>query len=109
MLPFTNDSAVLVGEIPYITDPYGNSIPDPSGATRVTVPCVIHDASSLERDHAQTETDYKMFLNPGHDVDSLSLVEWEGKTLTVEGDPTVWKDIHGLPHHIEMNLKKVSG
>ncbi|MET9797417.1 hypothetical protein [Nocardiopsis alba] len=109
MLPFTNDRAVLVGEIPYITDPYGNKIPDPNGATRETVGCVIHDANSLERNNTQTETDYKMFLNPGHNVDSLSLVEWEGKTLTVEGSPAVWKDYHGQPHHVELNLKKVNG
>jgi hypothetical protein len=53
-------------------------------------------------------TRYRMFALPNSAVTALSTVTWEGKSMRVDGKPSVMQDSVG-PHHVEAYLTEIEG
>jgi hypothetical protein len=54
------------------------------------------------------ETQFKVFLPVGVPVDGLSRIEWSGRLLQAQGEPTTVYDSTGA-HHVEVNAQEVRG
>lgn len=83
-----------------------------TGATETTVKgCFVQPRSSNEQTDLrdQVVTGLIAFLPAGVDIVATDRLRYAGKTYQVDGDPARWDDDHGVPHHIEVGLREVTG
>lgn len=87
------------------TDRYGNVVPSED---TVTVSARVQPVSSGEDliDRDTRITKYLVFLPAGTDVDGLSVLTWQSKTLRVVGEPRTFAD-RTAAHHVELDAEEV--
>jgi head-tail adaptor len=92
------------------TDDYGNTGVTWDAATRRNAAGRIEPLSSQEVLASRDEiiADWRLFLGPDNPITTYNRVEWSGKTFEVRGAPAVESTPDG-PHHIEVNLRYVTG
>lgn len=87
--------------------------PDWSAATRTTAQAIIEqEASSEALGSRDTVTSaWRLFTLPGVDIDltAYDRIEWNGRTLEVDGAPAKVTGRGGSVHHIEARLREVTG
>lgn len=66
------------------------------------------DATELLQNRDTRVTKFLMFSGPSSVITSLSIVEWDGRTFRVDGEPWHVDDGAG-PHHVETKLEEILG
>lgn len=91
---------------------YGDSVKDWASSTSTTSKGWVSQRAReevLDGREAQT-TEWVLFLPAGTDVTGLDRVEWEGLTFEVDGPANdAWSPRMNAVHHIEINLRRVTG
>lgn len=86
---------------------------DPTGppAEIPVVGCNVQPSTSREdTDQRVTVTgEWTAWLPPGTDVRPTDRILWDGQTYEVDGAPAAWKDLQAVPHHVQIQLKRVTG
>jgi hypothetical protein len=105
---------VTVIRAPLVADRYGGQVRDWTAAVRTDVDGVsIQPTVSTEdvRDRELLVSRYTLFTTRGRDIDLLATdrIQWNGLVLQVDGDPNRWAAPGGGLHHLEANLKQVTG
>lgn len=108
-------------------DANGNIIDGPE--TRTDIPgCLLQplqgtdSVESLGATYDQVTTRWRLFTPPGADVNAMDRIQQGADVFAgvpddasavldfqVDGDPAPWPGVDGLPHHIEVMLKKWGG
>lgn len=91
----------------------GTTTHDWSSPTTVgTYPVAVQGLTTTEelgeRDGSRAR--FRVYMQPGVNIDHQSRLSWNGKTLEVVGTPrTVYKLLTAEAHHIELDAKEVLG
>jgi hypothetical protein len=95
---------------PPAKDPYGDPLPG-TGTETTVMGCYVQPRDSTEFTDARdtTVTDLLAFIPPGTDILATDQVRWNGALYQVNEDPARWDDIDGVPHHLEVTLRRVEG
>jgi hypothetical protein len=90
-----------------------------SGAgTETTVEgCYVQSRGSVNSRYSQEQTGLRdtvvtsliVYAPPGADIRPTSRIEFQGIRYQVEGEPAVWDDARGRPHHLEVSMQRVEG
>ena len=95
-------------------DRYGNPAPGASVDVVETVRIEMPDRRKVSgteerlKDRDTRITRYRMFALPTSAVTALSTITWEGKSMRVDGKPSLMQDSTG-PHHVEAYLTEIEG
>lgn len=98
------------------TDRGGNTVPDWTTASRVTIerlsvqPTYQNEAPGAER--TSVVTGWWVLSEPGLDADVLSgdRIEYDGVTCEVQGEVGRWRDpLTGGIHHVEWRMRRSTG
>lgn len=54
-------------------------------------------------------TRWRLFAPPQTDLSAVDSVMFNGETFSIDGDPALWFDWYGKPHHQECYLRKATG
>jgi hypothetical protein len=102
------DTVVRV-RAPLITGYGGQEKRDWPNAARTTIRANVQPDRTVElNDQRQTTvTRWRLFCGPAEEIVATDRVEWDGRTLEVDGDVELWKR-SGAPHHQEAVLRGVS-
>lgn len=73
--------------------------------------CAVQQVSATEADvdREYAATHVRLFAPADADLAATDRVEYAGTTYEVDGEPAVWLDEAGRPHHIEAELKRMTG
>lgn len=91
---------------------------EPGTETEATVEgCYVQSRGSVNARYSQEQTglrdtvitDLIVYAPPGAPILPTSRVRFKGIRYQVEGEPAVWDDGNGRPHHIEVSLSRVEG
>lgn len=91
-------------------DRHGDPLPGDPTEVRVAG-CYMQPAASTEDLDGQTtiSSGWELTLPPGVTITALHRIRWLGALYEVDGEPQPWDDVQGVPHHIEVKLKRVTG
>lgn len=94
-------------------DAYGNPITSPASTTITSVSLQpLLGAPSTEQNGAsfdQVIDRWRMFAPPGTDLVTTDRIQQGSLDLEVDGNPVTWPGPDGLPHHVEVSLRKYGG
>lgn len=108
---------VVVVRAATVRDRWDNTVQDWGAATRTSVAGVAVLPTSQVEDatgaRVSVSTGWRLCSRPGSDVDlrASDRVEWAGMSLEVVGEVARWPHPlrRGAVHHVEAELRKVSG
>lgn len=63
--------------------------------------------NDLDREYAATHT--RWFGPADADVAATDRIEFDGETFEVDGPPARWRDDDGTVHHVQVDVKRVTG
>lgn len=69
-------------------------------------PSGIPDELEIQRDTRISI--YNVIVEPDVDINGISHIVWEGRTMKVHGEPSLFK-ARGLPHHFEIKVREIRG
>ena len=105
-------SVTVKQRVPGATDRYGNETNAYDAGTvypaRVQQLDVGGQGRELLVGRDTRQTWFEVFLPPNANLDALSLIDWNGKSLQADGEPSVVYDSTG-PHHIQAVCRQVEG
>lgn len=91
-------------------DAFGDPLPGDGDETEVTGTSMQPAATTERLDDRDTVTaDWAWFVPPGTDIRPTDHVRFRGLLYEVDGEPQPWDDEAGRPHHIEVQLRRVTG
>jgi len=91
-------------------DRHGDSLPGDPSETTVSGASVQPASTQEELDSRDTViAQWVCFMPPGTDITATDQVRFRGDLYDVDGDPQPWDDELGRPHHIEVQLRRVTG
>lgn len=95
---------------PASKDRHGDPLPGDPAEVQVSG-CSMQPAASVESlDGGDTVSSaWDLFLPPGVIITALHRVRWRGDLYEVDGEPRPWDDERGRPHHIEAQVRRVTG
>jgi hypothetical protein len=100
------------------TDRGGNTVPDwsPGAVDRLPVDSLSIQPNvqqeSAEPSRTAVVTGWRVLSEPGTDADIRAddRIEWDGMTLTVQGEIARWPDpLDGGIHHVEFSMERSTG
>ena len=91
-------------------DAHGDPLPGDPEEIEVRGTSMQPGATTEDTDGRDTvASTWFWFVPPGTDIRATDQVRWRGALFDVDGDPQPWDDERGRPHHIEVQLRKVTG
>lgn len=101
-------TATIVRPVGY--DQHGDPLPGDPTETTVTGSSMQPAGSAEDTDGRDTvNSRWTWFAPPGTDLRATDRVRWRGHMYEVDGDPQPWDDDRGRPHHLEVQLRRVTG
>jgi hypothetical protein len=91
---------------------------EPGTVTETTIEgCYVQSRGSVNSRYSQEQTGLRdtvatgliVYAPPGTPILPTSRIKFQGIRYQVEGEPAVWDDARGRPHHVEVSLRRVEG
>jgi hypothetical protein len=85
-----------------------------SAQQRAVHGCDVQPISTLTAQEDDVDREYiathlRLFAPANADLEATDRVLWSGQTFEIDGPPHVWRGEGGRPHHIEAELKRLTG
>lgn len=104
-----NQAITVVTRTPSTKDAYG--VASESESQTAVTGCSVQPGRSSEKvtDTDLVQTHWTLFAPPGTQLGEADAVIYNGAKYEVDGDPMVWSDHLGQPHHLHAHLRRVTG